>query len=381
MLTAVMSSFRRLRILLVLLLLLAFPACTCQAAAPRLYAFISQGIRDKAIRNGVKEIEEVLETNQAFRLQKPITTFRYNYNARSHPEDRSKFLSKIKEAFAGASSSDYGFYYHVGHSGPKSKGSKQCGIYIHQKYDERPGTFVSFRDVAKALAKTRCKKIFVVVEACHAGAFISQGVRALPLKDRKRFLVLASCKSDEVCNYNGGEWDGPLIALFTHELHDALLKTPLSTDRNSDGVITLQEALKAVRPAALFYGFPQHAVSFSAGKNDIFYKYSRKKAAALPKPVKGTISLDKKTMTIEAGEGVFIKATVQGPSKGVIWGTSDMNVASVQVDYGIMGDVERGTALVWGYEPGTTIITATANGASATCKVIVKNSAWYRNGW
>lgn len=71
-----------------------------------------------------------------------------------------------------------------------------------------------------------------------------------------------------------------------------------------------------------------------------------------------TITLDKTTLGIEAGQSATLKATIT-PNAAATWQSSDKAVA----------DVNNG--VVTAKKAGTATITATANGKSATCKVTV----------
>ena len=78
-----------------------------------------------------------------------------------------------------------------------------------------------------------------------------------------------------------------------------------------------------------------------------------------------TISLNHDSMVLSdhgAGSSITLKANVVGSKKAVKWTTSDKRIATVK------------NGKVTGKTPGTAIITATANGVSATCMVEVKEN-------
>ena len=73
------------------------------------------------------------------------------------------------------------------------------------------------------------------------------------------------------------------------------------------------------------------------------------------------ITLSKASLTMYQGKSYTLKATVVGPSKKVIWKSSNKSIASVNSNGKISGK-----------KIGSCKITATANGKSATCTVTVK---------
>lgn len=85
------------------------------------------------------------------------------------------------------------------------------------------------------------------------------------------------------------------------------------------------------------------------------------------KVVDSSIKLNKKSATIYHGgtsvNTVQLKATVRGAAKDIVWSSSDEKVAVVD-DKGKITAVSEGTA----------VITATANGKSASCPITVKES-------
>lgn len=85
--------------------------------------------------------------------------------------------------------------------------------------------------------------------------------------------------------------------------------------------------------------------------------------------VKPTIKLNKKEATIYTGaedpvRTLQLKATAKGASKSILWTSSDTEIATVDAN-GKVTSVSAGTA----------VITATANGESASCVVTVKDNA------
>ena len=78
---------------------------------------------------------------------------------------------------------------------------------------------------------------------------------------------------------------------------------------------------------------------------------------------KSTIKLNKSKVTIKQGKSTALKAAVKGASNKVTWTTSDKTIATVS-----------STGKVTGKKAGTAIITATANGVSASCKVVIVNN-------
>lgn len=76
-----------------------------------------------------------------------------------------------------------------------------------------------------------------------------------------------------------------------------------------------------------------------------------------------TIKLNKTKVTIYQSDSIKLKATVTGKNKNVTWKSSDKNIASVD---------SKGK--ITAKKPGSTTISAKANGVEATCKVTVKKA-------
>ena len=107
--------------------------------------------------------------------------------------------------------------------------------------------------------------------------------------------------------------------------------------------------------------------AFRAGKTTIKVRSGFQTKTCTVKVVNASIKLNKTTATIYHGgtstNTLQLKATIKGATKNVVWESSDTNVATVDTK-GKVTSVSEGTAT----------ITATANGKSASCKVIVKES-------
>ena len=74
-----------------------------------------------------------------------------------------------------------------------------------------------------------------------------------------------------------------------------------------------------------------------------------------------SITLDQTKITVYQGTSATLKATVTGKSSNVTWKSSNTKIATVS------------NGKITGKAPGSCKITATANGKSATCKVVVKS--------
>lgn len=105
-----------------------------------------------------------------------------------------------------------------------------------------------------------------------------------------------------------------------------------------------------------------------AGKTTIKVRSGFQTKTCTVKVVNSSIKLNKTTATIYHGgtsvNTLQLKATVKGATKDVVWESSDTNVATVDAK----GKVTSVSA-------GTTTITATANGKSASCTITVKESS------
>lgn len=134
---------------------------------------------------------------------------------------------------------------------------------------------------------------------------------------------------------------------------------------------TVKGASKAVtwtslNPAVATVDEKGKVTSVSAGQAVIMATANGKTDTCVVKVLKNSISLDMDTMQLGTkgnGSAIKLTPTIVGTSKSVKWTTSDKTVATVS------------GGRVTGKNTGTAIITATANGVSATCEVtVIKDS-------
>ena len=96
------------------------------------------------------------------------------------------------------------------------------------------------------------------------------------------------------------------------------------------------------------------------GKVKLTLKYDKLKSTVEITVKKIRISLNKTSVSLKAGNSKTLKATVVGPSDRVRWTSSDKTVATVSKSGKITGKAA-----------GNAVITASANGKKAICKVTV----------
>ena len=134
---------------------------------------------------------------------------------------------------------------------------------------------------------------------------------------------------------------------------------------------TVKGASKAVtwtslNPAVATVDEKGKVTSVSAGQAVIMATANGKTDTCVVKVLKNSISLDMDTMQLGTkgnGSAIKLTPTIVGTGKSVKWTTSDKTVATVS------------GGRVTGKNTGTAIITATANGVSATCEVtVIKDS-------
>ena len=90
----------------------------------------------------------------------------------------------------------------------------------------------------------------------------------------------------------------------------------------------------------------------------------------------GNIKLDRSEVTLDLNETLLLQATLEEPTVGqptIAWTSSNTDVASVSKQDRLNNLNE--TALVTPKAAGTTVITATAGGKTASCTVTVENFA------
>ena len=134
---------------------------------------------------------------------------------------------------------------------------------------------------------------------------------------------------------------------------------------------TVKGASKAVtwtslNPAVATVDEKGKVTSVSAGQAVIMATANGKTDTCVVKVLKNSISLNMDTMQLGTkgnGSAIKLTPTIVGTGKSVKWTTSDKTVATVS------------GGRVTGKNTGTAIITATANGVSATCEVtVIKDS-------
>ncbi len=134
---------------------------------------------------------------------------------------------------------------------------------------------------------------------------------------------------------------------------------------------TVRGASKAVtwtslNPAVATVDEKGKVTSVSAGQAVIMATANGKTDTCVVKVLKNSISLNMDTMQLGTkgnGSAIKLTPTIVGTGKSVKWTTSDKTVATVS------------GGRVTGKNTGTAIITATANGVSATCEVtVIKDS-------
>ena len=103
-------------------------------------------------------------------------------------------------------------------------------------------------------------------------------------------------------------------------------------------------------------------IAKSVGTCNITAKIGKSSASCTVTVKEPTISLNKSSISLSKGDNCYLRATVKGASKTVTWSTSNKAIATV----------EKGKVVA--KKAGTAIITATANGVTATCKVTVKKT-------
>ena len=84
------------------------------------------------------------------------------------------------------------------------------------------------------------------------------------------------------------------------------------------------------------------------------------KGAQTPVTVPFSFTLNRESINLEAGTGIQISAAISGSNEKPVWSSSDERVATVS-----------DTGFVYGVSSGTATITATVNGVSQSCTVIV----------
>lgn len=101
------------------------------------------------------------------------------------------------------------------------------------------------------------------------------------------------------------------------------------------------------------------------GKTVVTVSLGKKKARCTVVVKKPSIKIVPKKLTLQKGSTQALQAVVKGPSKKVKWSSSNNSVATVS---------KKG--VVKGIREGKAMITACANGVSATCRVTVKKESF-----
>ncbi|OGW24065.1 MAG: hypothetical protein A3K09_02540 [Nitrospinae bacterium RIFCSPLOWO2_12_FULL_47_7] len=167
---------------------------------------------------------------------------------------RAEIIRSINEKLRMAFEDDEVILFLACHGIPDEVSDELYFLGYDSDPDNIAGTGISQLDIQKAIASARAKKILLIVDACHSGAFglaanmTQRGVTASltnrllqNLSDARPGVAIFTASSASEFSVEGKLWGGH--GVFTNFLVNGLLGP---ADSDEDGVITIREAYEYV---------------------------------------------------------------------------------------------------------------------------------------
>lgn len=194
----------------------------------------------------------------------------------------------IQGYFGNAKDTDLNVFYYSGHGSDPYEG--EASIEIRGRY----GDGYSMSDLAERLADCR-GKWFVIIDACFAESFYTDGIRYLPAKDRKRFTCLLSSADPEESyslEYRGVQWSvftmlmnsglrisdsmmlpgmGRLSSVYNYVLR-ARGAGKMAADLNGNKKVTIGELARFLSFEMREFGFDMTPKLYGSNRNGVIFR-------------------------------------------------------------------------------------------------------------
>lgn len=306
-------------------------------------------------KDSVSIMKDILNRN-TIRPRKSIITKYYDGEAvvgtgSKRGISQGTWDSWVKKAYAGSRSNDVCYYYYDGHSGKYKQGyllHKNSAKEIEDKKQNH--SFCSYEHLLNTLAKYTKGQVIIILDTCYAGEVINTLntlISQNKFKDKNRFVIIAGVQAerqerDPLINNPFGHGPHLFMSKFKKGCINNKGKWPV--DSNGNHSVGLSE-IKNYCKNSLFLLWPKVYPTV----NKTIFKYNSSE-----------ITLNRTMVILGKNKSVTLKATVKGKKGTVKWSSSNSSVATVS---------SKGK--VTGKKRGTATITASLNGAKATCKVKV----------
>lgn len=405
----------------VMLLMILIPM-NCEAASyGKTYSLLISGAGE-ITNNDVGRMKSIITSNKFF-LYNNAKTFEYLHYVNTKGISKSTLNSSINKAFSKSTNSDLAIVYYSGHGTTNTQHSKGLGLTL------APNTYYPYNELAKKLSTVKARRIIVVLDACFAGSFYDDGIAKLSNEQQERFILFLSSANNEESQFADS------YSRYTGALTEGLgWNGTVYADMNKDGTVTAQELGDYVnirmKDQLLDNWVDVNPKCYSKNKNFAVYVYTNSKIALNSKKatvnrgekyqliatlynmdgnikwtssnsliatvnskgkvttkkagkvtitanangkkakcnitvINPSIKLNKSKLSITLGSSVKtqLKVSVNGASKTVKWKSSNIKIATVSKN-GIINPKTNGKVT----------ISATSNGVTAKCVVIIKPS-------
>ena len=337
-------------LVIMIIVIAAFPVSAKAATKGKTYIFSLNGNlqEDGKYKNMNDLILQIFFTNERYNNSVKSKYMLNQYNT-SNSKSEKQVLDAIKKAFSGSNSSDLGVFLYNGH-----------GFDTGKALALSSNNAVTYKNLAQTLASTGCGRFLVIINACHSGGFIDNGIKKLSYKDRQRFHVITSCKTSE--NSYKSETDGSsyYMECIVNALEyntDGKWSGYIACDVNHDKKIDICEIYAYSKDyLRRKYGdkTQQTPQQYSLNSDEAIFAY---------KPL--SIKLNYSSKDLYENETVQLTAMVSGNGSGVTWSSSNNAVATVSK--GKVKAIKKGTATI------TATVVLLGKKYSKTCTINVKS--------
>lgn len=342
---------------ILLLIFFVFAISTEASAKSNIFSFVMNGYNGGENDRSLVYNRLYFNNLSGVNSKTHLNVFHYDQETKGAGTTKDSLNALISNSMEGATKNDIFLFYYSGHSASLSgfslAGYKEGStIYYSDQY--------LFSDLAKELSKFP-GKIVVILDCCHAENFYTEGVKKLSGNLGQKFYCLLACGSEQESQEKKYiVWETPKVSV-SQKSYGRFTKTiglglgywegKLQADKNNDGIITFRELGQYVQK------------NIGTSKMSVkYYSYNNADINLFGYPT----YLSKTNLSLKVSKSIQLKALYSDDliANKVTWSSSNKSVASVS---------SNGT--VKAKKSGTAIITATANGTSATCKVTVVNSS------
>ena len=236
-------------------------------------------------------------------MAKMLTGLNNKFSVTKAPDaTKADMLSKIKQAFSGATEDDICLFYYSGHGvGDDDARWNGALVGVNDDYD----CYIKFSELANALNNaTGNAKVIVILDSCHSGAAIStKGIKEIQselkafnnaaisafsgyttkpteteLNNKAGELATSKYIVITACRYAETSMESSSNGYFTKALLDgvgcsntgAVYTTSMPADSNKDSLVTLSEIFNYTYNKALSWNDEQHAMCYGPGSTVLF---------------------------------------------------------------------------------------------------------------